>query len=119
MAGNAKLTNDENVERRAQRAGDLMSNRNAATRKCQHDDIRSIANAPGHRLGQQPTSLNTVAKSFLDHSRKGCKRCSASSERRHRWRLAFSLSAGEAGARTVAPVFRRGFSTSAQNWEPA
>ena len=42
VAGDAKLADDKNVQRRAERARHLISDGHAAARQRQHEDVRAI-----------------------------------------------------------------------------
>jgi hypothetical protein len=52
LAGNAKLADDKDVQRRAQHAGDFIGDGHTSPRQRQHDDIRTIG--VGRELRRKP-----------------------------------------------------------------
>src|SRR5258706_11630715 len=59
VAGHAQLAHHENVERGAQRAGDLVGDGNAAARQAQDDDI-GLSGVFGEELREKPPRLGAI-----------------------------------------------------------
>lgn len=75
MTGNAKFSYQHDVERNLKRLGNRMSNRNAAARQTEYDNIRAMG-VDVKLCSQQLTSLQPILERL--HTRlteNECKRC--------------------------------------------
>ena len=61
------VTHDEDVERRAEGSRHFITDRNAAAREREDDDVLTAVNALTDRRTEEPACLKTIAKRLLPH----------------------------------------------------
>src|SRR5215831_9948760 len=66
MAGDSKLANQQDVERRLKRAGHLIRDRHAATWQSEHEDAR-LMGISGQLVREQSACFAAITESFWVH----------------------------------------------------